>query len=190
MKFKLILVVGMVMLVVAACSPPESDIVISNAWVRPAIGGMEPMGDSEMSGDMEATAEPGDMAMGDMEATAEPDDMAMGNMTGGGANMTGAFMLIENKGGAADKLLSADTDVAGVVEIHQTTIVNDVASMSPVDGIEIPANGSVQLKPGSYHIMLMQLKQDLVAGDTVSLTLKFESGKELPVEAVIQEMAP
>jgi periplasmic copper chaperone A len=195
MKFKLLLTIGIIMLVAVACSPPASDLVVSNAWARPALG---PMDDGEMDTDSmsaEATAEAGmsDMdsdTMGDMEATAEPGDMAMGEMSGGGANMTGAFMLIENKGGAADKLISADTAVAGVVEIHETKIENDVASMSPVEGIEIPANGSVQLKPGSFHIMLMQLNQDLVAGETLSLTLKFESGKELKVKAIIQEIAP
>jgi copper(I)-binding protein len=103
--------------------------------------------------------------------------------------VSAAYMLIENRGGAADRLLRASTDAAAVVEIHETQIDDQgVGRMRPlVEGLEIPANGSVRLEPGGYHIMLMDLRRDLVAGEIVRLTLTFESGKEITVEAEIRQ---
>ena len=54
------------------------------------------------------------------------------------------------------------------------------------DGLDIPANESVTLEPGGFHLMLMDLQESLVAGETVSLTLTFESGKEITVDAEIR----
>ena len=59
--------------------------------------------------------------------------------------------------------------------------------MQPVARLEIPAGGSVELKPGSYHIMLIGLKQDLKAGDTIEITLTFEKAGEVKVTAEVRE---
>ncbi|MBC6934312.1 MAG: copper chaperone PCu(A)C, partial [Chloroflexi bacterium] len=65
---------------------------------------------------------------------------------------------------------------------------NDVMKMRPVEGgIEIPAGGSVELKPGGYHVMLMQLPRDLLPGQAIMLTLVFESGVELPVAVPVYD---
>ena len=80
-------------------------------------------------------------------------------------------------------------DVAGTVEIHETTIdENNVMRMRPVEGIDIPAKGSVELKPGGYHIMLLNVKKALQPGDKLSLTLTFASGKNVTVEADVRAM--
>lgn len=179
MRIKIYSVMALVLLLAGACGSKSSDIVVEKAWARPAVA----VSMGEM-GDMEATEEAG---MGDMETAQEATGMEMAS---GGANMTGAFMVIKNKGGAADKLIGAECAAAGVVEIHETRIENYIASMSPVESIEIPANSTVELRPGSYHVMLLDLKQDLVAGQTVAIKLKFESGKTVDVEAAIQEQAP
>lgn len=106
--------------------------------------------------------------------------------------VTGAFMVIENTTDTAERLVSASVaaDIASVVEIHETTMgANDTMQMRPVGGIDVPANGSVELKPGSYHVMLIDVQQTLNPGDTVTLTLTFESGKTLTVEADVREMS-
>ena len=59
--------------------------------------------------------------------------------------------------------------------------------MQPVDSIEIPAGESVELEPGGYHIMVLDLAADLVAGDTVEVTLTFDSGETQKVDAEVKE---
>ncbi len=122
-------------------------------------------------------------------------DLAVSGMWVRAAEVTGqdseavsaAYMLIENSGKAGDRLTSADTDIAGMVEIHTVEMEGDVMRMRPVaDGLEIPAESSVILEPGGYHIMLMGLQQSLSEGDAVSITLNFESGKSITVEAEIR----
>jgi hypothetical protein len=94
--------------------------------------------------------------------------------TAEGQNAGGAFMTIANTGTAADRLTGGSTPVAGRVEIHTMTMEGDVMRMRQLeDGLEIPAGGEVTLKPGSFHVMLMDLKQPLKAGDKVPLTLIF-----------------
>lgn len=158
---------------------PSGELSISNAWVRASI----PMESSMDEGDAESEDSESDSeAMG---ATDESDHSTAGAVTG-------AFMLIENSTGTAERLVSASVseDIASVVEIHETTLdENDVMQMRPVEGIEVPANGSVELKPGGYHIMLIDLQNALNPGDTVMLTLTFESGTTLSVDAEVREMS-
>ena len=74
-----------------------------------------------------------------------------------------------------------------VVEVHETVVEGDVAKMRQVtDGIEVPAGGQIELKPGSYHIMLIGLKRDLQSGDTFDVTLVFENSDKLTVEALVR----
>ncbi len=103
-----------------------------------------------------------------------------------GAN-GGAFMVIQNSGAEADRLLSASSDVAQTVEIHEMKMENDVMTMREMEGgLEIPARGSVKLAPGGYHIMLINLKQELKPGDTVTLTLNFEKAGAITVQAEVK----
>ena len=110
---------------------------------------------------------------------------SMAGMEGGGGN-GGAFMLLKNSGTTPDKLIRAASEVAETVEIHQTVMEGDVMRMSPVEFIEIPAGGEVELKPGSYHVMLIGLKQDLKAGDTINITLTFENAGETTVKVEVR----
>lgn len=99
-----------------------------------------------------------------------------------------AYMVIENKGSASDKLLSASGDVADMIQVHQTKEKDGMMVMEEVaGGLEIPANGSVELRPASYHIMLMGVKRELKPGDTFKLTLTFQSGKTIPVDVTVRE---
>ncbi|MBS3998302.1 MAG: copper chaperone PCu(A)C [Hydrogenophaga sp.] len=85
---------------------------------------------------------------------------------------SGAFMKLTAS--APVRLVAAQASVAGVVEIHQMEMDKDVMKMREVPAIELPAGRTVELKPGGLHVMLMDLKQPLKAGDMVALTLVFE----------------
>ncbi len=91
--------------------------------------------------------------------------------------VSAAYMTIENAGETAVRLVAAETPAAGLVEIHETTIgEGDVMRMRPVeDGIVIPPGEQAELRPGGYHIMLLELERDLLAWDAFSLTLRFEA---------------
>lgn len=87
---------------------------------------------------------------------------------------TGAFMQLSSKGGV--RLTGASSPVAGAVEIHEMAMEGTTMRMRPVASLDVPAGSPVELKPGSYHIMLMDLRQALSAGDQVPLTLRVETG--------------
>jgi hypothetical protein len=89
---------------------------------------------------------------------------------------TGLFAQITSTGGG--KLLSASSPVAGVVEIHEMAMEGTTMKMRALPaGLDLPAGKAVELKPGGYHVMLLDLKQQLKEGDTVPVTLVVE-GKD------------
>ena len=124
-----------------------------------------------------------------------------------------AYMVIENTGSTADALVGGSSDVAAAVEVHETVAMESAAPMesagmgmeSPaasdggmapggsmmgmqkMDRLEIPAGGSVELKPGSYHIMLIGLTRELKAGEKIDITLKFEKAGDVKVTAEVRE---
>jgi len=85
---------------------------------------------------------------------------------------TGAFMQLSAP--AESRLVEVRSSVAGVVEIHEMAMEGNVMKMRAVPGVELPAGKTVELKPGGYHVMLMDLKQQLKEGETVTLTLVVE----------------
>ncbi len=89
---------------------------------------------------------------------------------------TGAFMQLNAK--ADTRLVEVSSPIAGVVELHEMAMDKDVMRMRPVKaGLALPAGQAVELKPGGYHVMLMDLKGPVKAGDVVPVTLVFE-GKD------------
>lgn len=93
-----------------------------------------------------------------------------------GQKATGAFMKITAKDNA--KLLSVSSPVAGVVEIHEMKMDKDVMRMSALpNGLDLPAGKVIELKPGGYHVMLMDLKSPLTKDTTVPLTLMVQDAK-------------
>jgi periplasmic copper chaperone A len=99
----------------------------------------------------------------------------------------GAFMLIKNTGSHPDRLLSVTSSVAMMNEIHETKMSGDVMSMAPVASLSVPANGQVELKSGGYHIMMMNLKQEIKAGDKVQITLRFEIAGEVTFTVSVRD---
>jgi copper(I)-binding protein len=95
---------------------------------------------------------------------------------------TGAFMQIVSAKDA--KLVEAKSPVAGVVEIHEMAMVDQVMKMRAVPSLELPAGKAVELKPGGYHVMLLDLKGQVKDGDVVPLTLVVEGrdGKRQTLE--------
>lgn len=92
-----------------------------------------------------------------------------------GQKATGAFMKLTAP--QATRLVSVSTPVAGVAEIHEMKMDGGVMKMRAVPVLDLPANQPVELKPGSYHLMLMDLKAPLMKDSSVALTLVFKDAK-------------
>ena len=95
---------------------------------------------------------------------------------------TGAFMQLQSAQDA--KLVAAQSPVAGVVEVHEMAMEGNVMKMRAVSSLALPAGKAVELKPGGYHVMLMDLKGQVKDGDTVPVTLVVEGkdGKRQNIE--------
>jgi copper(I)-binding protein len=104
-----------------------------------------------------------------------------------GAPAAGGFLTITNTGTETDRLVAASSEL-GPCSLHETVTENGIASMRPVDGIEIPAGGTVKLAPGGYHIMIEGLTQPLAEGGEAPISLTFEKAGSvdtfLHVEAI------
>jgi copper(I)-binding protein len=102
-----------------------------------------------------------------------------------GQKATGAFMTVTSKENA--KLVAVSSPVAGLVEIHEMKMDKDVMKMSALpNGLDLPAGKAVDLKPGSYHIMLMDLKLPLNKDVAVPLTLTFQDSGGKKSQQVVQ----
>ncbi|HTY79988.1 MAG TPA: copper chaperone PCu(A)C [Candidatus Bathyarchaeia archaeon] len=151
---------------VAIASAQSSTIKVSDPWARRA-----------------AAMSHGDMSKGSMDK-GSMDKGGMGKMGGGG---TGAvYATISNSGAEADALVAASSDAAQTVELHEVINEGGVMKMRPVPKIAVPAGGKIEMKPGGYHVMLLGLKRDLKPGEKVAVTLKFERGGNVPVEAAVR----
>jgi len=109
--------------------------------------------------------------------------MAMPGMgTGEDSNMAG-YLTIKNTGSTDDRLIGVQVDFA-MAMLHQTSVDSSgVASMKEVNAIPIPAGQTMELKPGSYHIMFMSPTRALKAGESVELTLQFQNAGSIKVQA-------
>lgn len=105
-----------------------------------------------------------------------------------GAQVTGAYMVISNAGGTDRKLLKAESTVAKTVELHNHINENGVMKMRQVPSIDVKANAQAELKPGSYHIMLINMKKALKEGDSVAITLSFDDGSKQQIEAPVRKL--
>jgi copper(I)-binding protein len=101
-----------------------------------------------------------------------------------------AFMVLNNSSAVAHQVVSATSPVANTVELHTHTNNNGVMEMRQIPQIDVPANGKAVLAPGGLHIMLIELRQELKAGESVAVTLTFEDGSTAVVDAPIQEVTP
>ena len=98
-----------------------------------------------------------------------------------------AYMILRNGGDVDDRLLKVESDVADAVELHKSTMEGSVMKMAPVDGIDVPAKGQAELKPGGLHVMIIGLKRELKPDEKIRLTLQFEKSGAQEVEAAVRK---
>jgi len=96
---------------------------------------------------------------------------------------TAAYMVIVNNSNKEIILDSASSDIAGATEIHQMSDMNGMMNMAMASNIHIPALGKVTLKPGGFHIMLINLKKPVNKGDVIPITLHFQDGSSIIIKA-------
>lgn len=99
-----------------------------------------------------------------------------------------AFMVITNADKKEIKLLSASSDIAARVELHQHIMDDGLMKMRQVEEIIIKAGGSVALQPGGYHVMFLNLKQPLEEGQSISLSLSFDNGEQLTLDVPVKKI--
>ena len=92
-----------------------------------------------------------------------------------GQKASGAFMKLKAPEGA--RLVGGSSPVAGVVEVHEMKMEGDVMRMRAIAGLDLPAGKTVELKPGGYHVMLMDLKTALRKDSSIPLTLVFKDAR-------------
>ncbi len=103
------------------------------------------------------------------------------------AETLAAFMSISNSSTHTVQLKSASSDDFSAIEIHQTMMHEGMAHMLRQSSLQITGGGSVELKPGGYHLMLLQPKRPLPAGTEVTLRLSFDNGETIAVAAVVRK---
>ena len=105
---------------------------------------------------------------------------------------TGAYMTLTAREPLT--LLGAETPAAGIVEIHEMKMVGDVMKMRAAETLPLSAGKPLQLKPGGYHLMLMDLKAPFKAGSRIQVTLHFRDAKgaeqKVPVTVPVAASAP
>lgn len=104
-----------------------------------------------------------------------------------GSTTSAAYLKI--KSSTPLKLVRAETPVAGLVELHNMTMKGGVMEMKAMDAVDLPANQTVELKPGGMHVMLMMVKQPIKSGDKVPLTLTFEGADKKPLVMKVEAIA-
>lgn len=103
-------------------------------------------------------------------------------------SMTAAFMVLDNQGTSAVTITGASAEIAETVELHDMVMTDGKAIMTQMEsGIEVPAGKGQLLQPGGMHVMLMDLKGELAAGDEVTLTLTLSDDSEVEVTAPVKE---
>lgn len=126
------------------------------------------------------------LAFASMAALAQPVEVkdAWARASVQGQKASGAFMKITARDGA--QLVGVSTPVAGVAEVHEMKMEGDVMKMRAVPALALPAGKTVELKPGGYHVMLMDLKAPLVKDNNVPVTLVFKDAKGVESRLEIQ----
>ncbi|MGL5362291.1 MAG: copper chaperone PCu(A)C [Bosea sp. (in: a-proteobacteria)] len=110
--------------------------------------------------------------------------------TPAGAKVAGGYLSVQNNGSTPDRLIGGSMEFAGHVEIHEMSMVDNIMRMRELPkGLEIPAGAKVELKPGSYHVMFMQLKKQLKEGDKVKGQLVFEKAGTVDVVFNVDSVA-
>jgi copper(I)-binding protein len=122
-----------------------------------------------------ADAAPGDVVVTSAWARATPP----------GAKVAGAYVTVQNRGSEPDRLVSIASPVAADAMVHETVEENGIASMRPLPDIIIAPGASLDMTPGGIHVMLMELKAPLKAGEQIAVTLTFEKAGSVTAQAAV-----
>lgn len=126
---------------------------------------------------------------GSTDATAAPDgppvEVVNAYIPEPPTDTAAAYVVFRNHEDEADRLISATSDVTGIVDLHQTQMDGGVMSMPHVDGMDLPAGGELLMEPGGYHVMLVDLTRELREGDTVAMTFTFERAGTIEVSVPV-----
>lgn len=107
-----------------------------------------------------------------------------------GQNGSAAYLVITNKGGGEDRLLAVSSPAVGTISIHETLVEGGIARMRSTEPPAIAAGETLTMAPGGMHLMLMDLKAPLAAGERLPLMLRFERSGVLQTAIPIQMEAP
>lgn len=133
--------------------------------------------DTRMNAQAQASAGAETYKIGDITVAAP-----WSRATPGGAKVAGGYLKVTNSGSAPERLVSATASAASRVEIHEMSMVSGVMRMRPLnDGLIIKPGETVELKPGGFHMMFMDIKQPFKQGDAIKVTLQFEKAGKLDV---------
>jgi copper(I)-binding protein len=97
------------------------------------------------------------------------------------------YFVIHNYSAAADELTGISIEVAKAAEMHTSQMNGDVMQMDHVQAVPLPADAETRFEPGGLHIMLVDLKRDLKAGDQIELTLQFRDSKDLTLSVPVSD---
>ncbi|MBI1251160.1 MAG: copper chaperone PCu(A)C [Alphaproteobacteria bacterium] len=106
-----------------------------------------------------------------------------------GVAIAAGYVTLRNAGDAPDRLVSLSSPSAPRVELHTMSMDGGVMQMRPIEALEIPANGAVALEPGGDHIMFVDLPEPLADGETVSVTMTFETQDPMTVDFAVRDRA-
>jgi copper(I)-binding protein len=131
------------------------------------------------TGTPQATATPADegVTIGDLIIT--------GPFARGAIDRGAVFFTVSNDGNEADALVGASSAAAASAELHETVTEGASTMMRPIERIEVPAGGEAVLEPGGLHVMLIDPVEELAMGDTVQVTLEFETAGTVEIEATV-----
>ena len=121
-------------------------------------------------------------------ATEGPDvqaEAAWARATPAGKAVSAAYLTISNRGGADDALLAV-TSSSGTAEVHSTSMDGGIMRMRKLDSLPLPAGSTVKLEPGGAHMMLTGLREPLLEGKSIELTLRFRKSSQQTVAAEIR----
>jgi copper(I)-binding protein len=103
-----------------------------------------------------------------------------------GASVAGGYMKITNNGTTPDRLTGGSTEAAQKFEIHEMSMDGGVMKMRELpNGVEIPPGATVELKPGSYHVMMTGIAKPFEKGERVKASLSFEKAGKVDVEFAV-----
>jgi copper(I)-binding protein len=145
-------------------------------WMMAALVGALALAGAALAGDV---AKVGDLVIQDGWARA----------TLGQLKTSAAYLTVVNEGDETDRLIAAASPAAGRAELHAHLMDGGIARMRPVDAIEVAPGAPVVLEPGGLHVMLMGLKAPLAEGETLPLTLTFETAGSIQLELPVLGMA-